>query len=115
MDNLEKIYEIHHFMAVSCLLSMSPCVRCYALTYSLLTAPVRQLCVAQLKYLLLLLQILTHLKKKKKKKRCFLFFFTLNIIWSGVFSKERRLLNISPVLLSRLSVKAVPRSAKALP
>ena len=40
--------EIHRFVAVSCLLSMSPCVRCYILPYTLLPAPVRQLYVAQL-------------------------------------------------------------------
>ena len=81
-------------MAVSCLLSMSPCVR-YVLSYSLLPAPARQLYVAQLRYLLLLRiwrQFVFFAKKKTakktKRKNCFFLRLTeFSLIWSGVIQK----------------------------
>ena len=87
---------------------MPPCVRCYVLPYSLLSAPVRQLYVARLRYSLLL-QIWTYLKNT------LLFFLFLVSVAQNLFfnGMARRFLNsgyffdrVPCFLLSRLSVEA---------
>ena len=113
--------EIHRFVAVSCLLSMSPCVRCYILPYTLLPAPVRQLYVAQLRYLLRL-QIWTQVFFFVK--HCiFCFLFTQNMIFNHMvrrFSKSRDFSNVSPVFCCQgcqsraLPWRCLPRGESAV-
>ena len=101
MENLEIKYEIHRFMAVSCLLSISPCVRFDVPPYSLLPAPVRQLYVAQWRYLLL--QIWTQFVS-------FVLVCTKQTFqYRQAFFKKRGFLDcVTCFLLSSLPVKALP-------
>ena len=113
IKNLRKTYDIHHFMAVSSLLSTSPRVHCYVLPYSLRPAPVRQLYVAQWRYLLL--QIWTQFVFLCKKQTPLFFFFVhktdFSIIWSGVFQKAG-IFRSCPLLFA---VKAVCQGIALMP
>ena len=121
IKNLRKTYDIHHFMAVSSLLSTSPRVHCYVLPYSLRPAPVRQLYVAQWRYLLL--QIWTQFVFLcKKQTPLFFLFCAQNRLFNNMvrrFSKSGDFSIVSPVFccegsLSRHCLDVFCQGAKVL-